>query len=96
MVNKTRIIIITLITVVVAFVLSWAASIALISQSSNTIPDQTMVMVGGAVVSVAVADTLPLQTKGLSDIALLPDGHGMLFVFPDKQIRNFWMKFCNF
>jgi hypothetical protein len=32
------------------------------------------------------------RTHGLMNRASMPADHGMLFVFPDSQIRTFWMK----
>lgn len=32
------------------------------------------------------------QQRGLMHRKDLPDGHGMLFVFPSEDYRNFWMK----
>lgn len=34
------------------------------------------------------------RTKGMSGRDRFPDGGGMLFVFPDAQVRNFWMFEC--
>lgn len=57
----------------------------------NKLPDK-YVRINNRVVSVEVADTLEEQQQGLSNRAPLTDKEGMLFVFPDKQVRNFWMK----
>ncbi|MAG29212.1 hypothetical protein CL632_03685 [bacterium] len=92
MVNKTRIIYISAFTVIAAIVLSLVWSIALINQPSNTMPSRTNVKVGDAVVIADIADTVLSRTKGLSNVAILPDASGMLFVFKDKDIRSFWMK----
>ena len=42
-----------------------------------------------------VADQESYQ-KGLSGRDSLADNQGMLFIFPDRQIRSFWMKDMNF
>ncbi|MDP6571464.1 MAG: DUF192 domain-containing protein [Patescibacteria group bacterium] len=55
-------------------------------------PSRTNVKVGDAVVIADIADTVLSRTKGLSNVAILPDASGMLFVFKDKDIRSFWMK----
>jgi|TARA_Y100000310_G_scaffold55919_1_gene51251 hypothetical protein len=78
--------------VIAAIVLSLVWSIALINQPSNTMPSRTNVKVGDAVVIADIADTVLSRTKGLSNVAILPDASGMLFVFKDKDIRSFWMK----
>ncbi len=77
---------------IAAIVLSLVWSIALINQPSNTMPSRTNVKVGDAVVIADIADTVLSRTKGLSNVAILPDASGMLFVFKDKDIRSFWMK----
>ena len=48
------------------------------------------------VVNVEVADTKKSQAQGLSDRKELKNGDGMLFIFPGKEIRSFWMKNMNF
>lgn len=39
-----------------------------------------------------VATNPEQTTKGLSDTAELPDGHGMLFYIPNRHQLRFWMK----
>ena len=34
--------------------------------------------------------------RGLSDVKILDKDSGMLFVFPTKEVRTFWMKDMNF
>lgn len=43
-------------------------------------------------IGVEVADDDATRSHGLMDRAAMPADHGMLFVFPDSQIRTFWMK----
>jgi len=43
-------------------------------------------------VAVRVADTVERQTHGLMEVPELPDGTGMLFVYPQDHQRAFWMK----
>jgi uncharacterized membrane protein (UPF0127 family) len=43
-------------------------------------------------VAVRVADTAERQTHGLMEVPELPDGTGMLFVYPEDHQRAFWMK----
>lgn len=48
---------------------------------------------GGAVeVAVEVAATPEALQRGLMYRTELPDGHGMLFVFPEERDHRFWMK----
>lgn len=42
--------------------------------------------------AVRVADTVARQTHGLMEVEDLPDGTGMLFVYPEDHQRSFWMK----
>jgi uncharacterized protein len=47
-------------------------------------------------INLSIADTPAKQIQGLSNQQSLDKNAGMLFIFPDKQIRNFWMKDMNF
>ena len=48
--------------------------------------------VGGVRITVELADTPALRQLGLMNRDSLPENHGMLFVYPDEQIRSFWMR----
>jgi uncharacterized membrane protein (UPF0127 family) len=57
------------------------------------------VTVNGQEIEVWLATTFGQQSQGLmfateDQLAPLPDGtpRGMLFVFPDERLRNFWMR----
>lgn len=50
------------------------------------------VKVGGVPITVEIADTPALRERGLMYRDSLPRNHGMLFVYPDEQIRSFWMR----
>jgi uncharacterized protein len=52
----------------------------------------TEVSVKGAVVHALIAETPDQQAKGLGGTAVLDWDQGMLFPFPDKSRRIFWMK----
>lgn len=43
-------------------------------------------------VQVEIADDRAEQQRGLMERTELAENAGMLFVFPDEQIRNFWMR----
>jgi uncharacterized membrane protein (UPF0127 family) len=43
-------------------------------------------------VSVEIADTSPLRTRGLMWRTDLPEGTGMLFIFPAEVVQSFWMR----
>lgn len=60
--------------------------------AAESIARITMVQVGGATVKAEVADTLALQTRGLSGRTNLPEGGGMLFVFEEQGAHGIWMK----
>jgi len=49
------------------------------------------VIINGKIIHVEIADHPDSQARGLSDRPFLPQDYGMLFIFPDKQIRTFWM-----
>ena len=48
--------------------------------------------VGGHSIKVEVAATTELRTRGLMYRDSLGADRGMLFVYPDEQMRGFWMK----
>jgi uncharacterized membrane protein (UPF0127 family) len=41
---------------------------------------------------VYIAEDEESRATGLMNIKTLPENEGMLFIFPDSQIRSFWMK----
>jgi uncharacterized membrane protein (UPF0127 family) len=47
---------------------------------------------GSHTLTVEIADTPERTAHGLMFRKSLPEGTGMLFEFPDEQIRSFWMK----
>ena len=42
--------------------------------------------------TVEIADTSPLRTRGLMWRTDLPEGMGMLFIFPSEVVQSFWMR----
>jgi len=61
------------------------------------LPDRGALVVrdafGGAHrLTVEIADTTPLRTRGLMWRTELPEGTGMLFVFPAEVVQSFWMR----
>ena len=42
--------------------------------------------------AVEIADTSALRTRGLMWRSELPDGTGMLFIFPAETVQSFWMR----
>ena len=50
-----------------------------------------IIKVDDVTLQVQIADTRPLQTRGLMFQEKLPYDQGMLFVFEDESIRSMWM-----
>lgn len=50
------------------------------------------IMFGQNTLKVEIADTDSSRAKGLMMRTFLPDGHGMLFVWPEEAPRTMWMK----
>jgi len=57
---------------------------------------QTKVVINNKSIYLEIADQPLKQLKGLSNRKTLAANSGMLFVYPDKKIRSFWMKDMNF
>lgn len=55
-------------------------------------PGTAWVIFGADTVVAEVASTPAERSQGLMDREELPEGTGMLFVFPNSEIRSFWMK----
>jgi len=43
-------------------------------------------------IHVDISDSIEEYAKGLSNVPYLDNNQGMLFIFPNKQERSFWMK----
>jgi uncharacterized protein len=63
---------------------------------SRTVLPAPNVVINGKIIRAEIADNFEAWRQGLSDRKTLDPEAGMLFVFPDKQIRNFWMKNMHF
>jgi uncharacterized membrane protein (UPF0127 family) len=64
--------------------------------SSPWSTERARVTVGDQVISAEVADTSPLQVRGLSYRDGLLPGTGMLFKFEQSSVRSFWMRGMRF
>ncbi len=53
---------------------------------------QGMITVGEQRFQVEIADTATSQQQGLMQRRLLPNDQGMLFIFPESRVQQFWMK----
>ena len=61
------------------------------------LPDRGAMLVpdafgGSHRLTVEIADTSPLRTRGLMWRSALADGTGMLFIFPTEVVQSFWMR----
>lgn len=54
--------------------------------------EKAKIKLGAEVLTVEIADTNEKTAQGLMFRKKLPEGTGMLFIFPDEQIRSFWMR----
>jgi uncharacterized protein len=79
---------------VVVILLFIAVSSPVISPTTST--DQSTVTINQTVFRVDIVDKIQEQRIGLSGRDNLAQDQGMLFLFPDKHIRNFWMPNMNF
>lgn len=50
--------------------------------------------IGGKPFALTVSASDATRTRGLSGVASIADDGGMVFVFPDAQMRGFWMVDC--
>lgn len=54
--------------------------------------EKQQIVLGSKTITVEIADSPEKLSQGLMDRHNMPEDAGMLFVFSDEQIRNFWMK----
>lgn len=67
-----------------------------IKQTDNLFQSARQIEINGAILNVEIAQTPLEQSTGLSNRDFLDASSGMLFVYGDKEIRNFWMKDMRF
>ena len=60
--------------------------------SGDTGTAATPISVGNHTYSVEIADAFGERQTGLMHRQSLPEGQGMLFIFPDEDYHSFWMK----
>ncbi len=63
---------------------------------SVNLSKQTKVKINNQAIYLEIADQPLKQIEGLSNRKTLAANSGMLFVYPDKNFRSFWMKDMNF
>lgn len=70
--------------------------LTLLSCTNTTVAGQQSglltLSLGSAELLVEVADTPTLRQRGLMHRQSLPENQGMLFVFPQEEVLQFWMK----
>ena len=57
-------------------------------------PDQERIVLTGEIFDLAVADDFFERNQGLMGVQEIERNGGMIFIFPDIEIRNFWMGHC--
>ncbi len=67
-------------------------SFILFTTPSNPSNDSPKAIINGKVINLELATTPLERQKGLMFRTNLEEDSGMLFIFPDEQIRYFWMK----
>lgn len=70
-------------------------AIIIYQQYNNFVGENTIIIYTGAGktrIRVEYAATAEKQKQGLVGRASLPKNSGMIFIFPDEKIREFWMK----
>ena len=62
--------------------------------TSKTPPTTTTIQLGNESFTLDLATDVRSRTRGLMYETSIPINGGLLFVFPDRQERSFWMKNC--
>ena len=76
------------------FLLLTCGSILILSGCSQD--NEKFCIINNAKIKIEIADTAELRYKGLSNKKELCDNCGMLFIFPEKEIRTYVMRDMNF
>jgi uncharacterized membrane protein (UPF0127 family) len=82
--------------VLMAIIIVLAVVILTLATYSNLARHRSVVVINGQRITVELANTPEMQTRGLSGRWFLGKNRGMLFVFNDYSRRSFWMKDMNF
>lgn len=54
--------------------------------------EHSLLRVGNHEITVEIVADPESRRRGLMGRESMPEGHGMLFIFPNEQVRSFWMK----
>ena len=60
----------------------------------RSLPEAVTVQIGGELFTMDVSADDPSRIRGLQGVTEIPSDGGMIFVFPDSQVRSFWMPDC--
>ncbi len=60
----------------------------------RSLPEVVTVQIGGELFTVDVSADDASRIRGLQGVTEIPPDGGMIFVFPDSQVRSFWMPDC--
>lgn len=82
----------TLIPVIVVV----SIALALFDRAYPVPDDLVSISVGGILLVAGIADSDAERAQGLSGRPSLPEGEGLLFIFPSPGIYGFWMKDMHF
>lgn len=74
------------------FVVSVFAVFLILTKTVANFSKTSHVSIGDAVVRATIADTPEERRQGLSGVATLKDGEGMIFFFSEPARETFWMK----
>lgn len=72
-----------------------AVALAACSEAADIAPQslpRSEITVGNYNVAVQVADDNAERSKGLMFAKTMPENEGMLFVWPEAEVRSFWMR----
>lgn len=72
------------------------AGVAVLSWPKHNSIVEGSALVNGQIIHLEIADTWPKQIQGLSGRQTMPENYGMLFIYPQYQLQNFWMKDMHF
>ncbi len=81
-----------MIITVAVFQLALASDESMVAEDFDKGPEVCEATLGGVAVTLELADDDAERMQGLMYRAAMPENYGMLFVFENEEIRNFWMK----
>ena len=76
--------------IVALALLAWSCR----NDGGGSAPGTVKVTIKGRAFTLEVAADAASIERGLMNRETIPQGTGMIFIFPDAQPRNFWMKDC--